>query len=219
MYNAEIGRFVQRDPIGCAAGVNLFSYVGSDPTSGLDPSGLAETLLSPSAESTSEIGVIRGDGGPVTDADRACCREAYRNSEANSWGTLACCSGKKVLCIYTDRIRGYGIRDPLALAIARLCVAAHEYTHSHQFECEAELQDKCEHLQHKHPTGKYSDWKYGYYRREKAAFAAELRCLRTGIEKCRDDAECRRQVQMAIDRAEKALKICDLYLPTEEQGW
>lgn len=38
-YNPSLGRFVQRDPIGYAAGMNLYEYCGGMPTAATDPSG------------------------------------------------------------------------------------------------------------------------------------------------------------------------------------
>ena len=43
MFDATEGRFLQRDPIGFAAGVrNLYVYVGNAPTNATDPTGRAE---------------------------------------------------------------------------------------------------------------------------------------------------------------------------------
>ncbi len=39
-YQPDIGRFVQRDPIGIQGGLNVYAYVQSHPTSRVDPSGL-----------------------------------------------------------------------------------------------------------------------------------------------------------------------------------
>jgi RHS repeat-associated protein len=39
-YDQETGRWTQEDPIGLAAGTNLYAYVGNDPASYLDPFGL-----------------------------------------------------------------------------------------------------------------------------------------------------------------------------------
>jgi RHS repeat-associated protein len=38
-YDSDIGRFLSEDPIGFAGGVNLYEYVGSQPTGRLDPLG------------------------------------------------------------------------------------------------------------------------------------------------------------------------------------
>jgi RHS repeat-associated protein len=39
-YDPEVGRFISKDPIGFAGGLNLYSYVGNSPLSRIDPSGL-----------------------------------------------------------------------------------------------------------------------------------------------------------------------------------
>jgi RHS repeat-associated protein len=40
MYNPEIGRFLQPDPIGYADGMNMYAYVGNNPLNWIDPFGL-----------------------------------------------------------------------------------------------------------------------------------------------------------------------------------
>ena len=40
MYSATLGRFMQADPVGYAAGMNIYAYVGGDPVNNADPSGL-----------------------------------------------------------------------------------------------------------------------------------------------------------------------------------
>jgi RHS repeat-associated protein len=39
MYDPNLGRFLEPDPIGQAGGVNIYAYVGNDPLNFLDPSG------------------------------------------------------------------------------------------------------------------------------------------------------------------------------------
>ncbi len=39
-YDAALGRFISRDPIGLSGGLNVYAYVGNNPVNYVDPDGL-----------------------------------------------------------------------------------------------------------------------------------------------------------------------------------
>jgi RHS repeat-associated protein len=40
VYDADLGRWISRDPIGEAGGINIYAYVGDNPVTWIDPLGL-----------------------------------------------------------------------------------------------------------------------------------------------------------------------------------
>ena len=50
-YQAQLGRWMSRDPIGELGGTNLYDYVVNDPVNSIDAIGLSPTLLAPLVES------------------------------------------------------------------------------------------------------------------------------------------------------------------------
>ncbi|NWG72933.1 MAG: RHS repeat-associated core domain-containing protein, partial [Parvularculaceae bacterium] len=58
-YSPDIGRWVQRDPIGVAGGINVYEYVLSEPANAVDPTGL--TILDPLIEVTTHAAMRMGE--------------------------------------------------------------------------------------------------------------------------------------------------------------
>ena len=46
-YQPSIGRFIQRDPLGLRAGLNLYAYVDGNPTGAVDPAGFGAVGIGP----------------------------------------------------------------------------------------------------------------------------------------------------------------------------
>jgi hypothetical protein len=71
-YDTERGRFIGRDPIGFAGGINQYSYVANNPTLFLDP--LGNTVIQPPIVAAIKLGLDIGDvlwadiTGPVDEA-------------------------------------------------------------------------------------------------------------------------------------------------------
>lgn len=62
-YHPTLGRWVTRDPMGLAAGLNLYQYVSSGPLSSTDPEGLQEKKGKSKGKSQEQEGGKEGEGG------------------------------------------------------------------------------------------------------------------------------------------------------------
>ena len=62
-YDPGIGRFIQRDPIRLAGGVNTYTYVGNNPTRLIDPSGLSPVDSSATNQQTQSVSYYGSSSG------------------------------------------------------------------------------------------------------------------------------------------------------------
>jgi len=89
-YDPVIGRFRERDPIELMGGLNLYEYVSAQPTSQVDPVGLAEfTLTGQSVVAVIRSGLIRlvGYQGAVGRAAVKSLGEGFYNvTISGQWG-------------------------------------------------------------------------------------------------------------------------------------
>ena len=61
-YDPALGRYIEPDPIGLDGGPNVYSYVGQDPLSSVDPNGEAIVTIGPRLELTPGVGFLVGYG-------------------------------------------------------------------------------------------------------------------------------------------------------------
>ena len=102
MYDASTGRFLNRDPIGYAGGVNLYGYCGAGPVGQLDPTGLIYDSMSrfcaryPAfcVELANELGGGFGAAGPAVAGGGA---TVIGGAAANLGGRMASQYGDDVI--------------------------------------------------------------------------------------------------------------------------
>jgi RHS repeat-associated protein len=88
-YNAEIGRFLQTDPVGYDAGMNFYRYCNNNPWNRVDPTGHQAEDVGPPYDSTR-------DGGVDEDPNKTSCwageplTQIYYVGARHAWKARAC---------------------------------------------------------------------------------------------------------------------------------
>ena len=185
-YQTQVQRFAQRDPAGYRDGSNTYLSVRSCPTVWTDPQG-RQCQLSPWC-------------CPLKNApDESCCEDAF---EAGRFGTdsgiVVCCAGRKVSC----SIPPLPGMDPVAAAVARMCIIRHEDSHHGDVSCSS-----CEGCWI--PTRPPSDNQDPFYMRtqECNAYGIARSCLLENMSQCQTD-ECRQQLREDISQIESFMLGC-----------
>ena len=78
-YDPEIGRYLTRDPIGYADGLNVYLYVGNNPINGIDPQGLGVVHIGPNQNNTCAVAKSFFTGWGEGIADDFASGEALNN--------------------------------------------------------------------------------------------------------------------------------------------
>ncbi|WP_425267248.1 RHS repeat-associated core domain-containing protein [Aeoliella straminimaris] len=90
-YHPQLGRFVNRDPIGYRGGMNLYAYVGGMPTRYTDPMGLVicKCMCKEEAQGLGEGGYNKPKPIFVTAPNRAACAASCTNLDYSSFIGIA----------------------------------------------------------------------------------------------------------------------------------
>ena len=135
-YRADLGRWVQPDPMEFVDGVNRWGYVSGDPISGVDSAGLCATGTCAGMAGAGSPRPSRSRGCGDRNTDGWCCCVARKMNLHRSPGSspggifipgqaprfsegfMICCNGRKVACIgVMNIVRPQPSPGPLAPAI------------------------------------------------------------------------------------------------------
>ncbi|MBS0192885.1 MAG: RHS repeat protein [Proteobacteria bacterium] len=90
-YDATVGRYVESDPMGLGAGINTFAYVGGNPVSDSDPSGLVDPALECYASGVCKSMPARDfNSGPLNPVNWWNIDDSKSTIELAATGAIAC---------------------------------------------------------------------------------------------------------------------------------
>lgn len=162
VYNADLGRWISRDPVGYADSASLYGYTPSNPLRASDPLGLSCTGTSscqtqPENTPPALPDIFEPDDWPDDDwpafpfgygrfgvqAARDECENACSTPAEDGTlpaGVTVCVNGIPVACVCLDNINTWapanGITDPGLLEAFKRCVLKHERRHrEHDVDC------------------------------------------------------------------------------------
>ncbi|TWT55980.1 tRNA3(Ser)-specific nuclease WapA precursor [Allorhodopirellula solitaria] len=198
-YDAQLGRFSSRDPIGYRGGsCDLYQYVSSNPLRRTDPSGKQWTepqtgIPIPVINEFFKYCPIAFGGGrqPPRRTEKECCDQAFNSGLAGTdQGGIVCCDGRTVSCAWKQNIPRI-ITMPIVQQIRVDCIKAHENDHvPGAVNCKTgsnvtELK-----------RGGVHRWNLN--KSECSAYRVELHCLQSNIRRCGGNAICESEIEARI---------------------
>jgi hypothetical protein len=220
VYNVELGRRLQRDPLGYADGPNQYEYVRSRAIVGRDPMGLAMNIgvgigtpcnLGGGRGGVTPNGCGRGvePGDPIVPPDtKKCCQDAQTNPKyctGTNAAFAACCDGSSFICFcegWWDQ--SFPMPGSKGEDIVRRCIGDKEAVHAAIVQC-----DDVPGLSF--PTNPMKDRDCT----ECNGWTLLHSCLLLGLSECGNDLDCIDAINALLPQAEANAKwycaLCDAH--------